>query len=66
MDNMTDTFVEILIGNRNHARLVYRGCLDEPRDETVEGMVGELAQFGLGIFRHIAPARTSMPRWRSS
>src|SRR2546423_870853 len=32
MDNMTDAFVDILIGNRNHARLVYRGCLDDPRD----------------------------------
>lgn len=55
MDNMTDAFVEILIRNRNHARLVYRGCLDDPRDIYVEEMIGELVQFGLGIFRDMAP-----------
>jgi AcrR family transcriptional regulator len=56
MDNMTDAFVDILVGNRNHARLVYRGCLDDPRDPIVEGMIGELVQFGLGIFSALAPA----------
>jgi AcrR family transcriptional regulator len=55
MDNMTDAFVDILVGNRNHARLVYRGCLDDPRDPIVEGRIGELVQFGLGIFSALAP-----------
>jgi AcrR family transcriptional regulator len=55
MDNITDAFVDFLVGNRNHARLVYRGCLDDPRDPIVEGMIGELVQFGLGIFNALAP-----------
>ena len=56
MDDVTNAFVDILVANRNHARLVHRGCLDDPRDPLVDGMIGELVQFGLGIFRSLAPA----------
>jgi AcrR family transcriptional regulator len=55
LDHMVDAFVELLVANRNHARLVYRACLDDPRDARVDAMVGELVSFGHGIFEALAP-----------
>jgi AcrR family transcriptional regulator len=55
LDNMTDAFVEMLVSNRNATRLAYRITLEKP-DPYVEGLFNQLSDFGLEMFRAVAPA----------
>jgi AcrR family transcriptional regulator len=54
VDSMTDAFLEMLVANRDAARLACRAIL-EPPDASVVKMMTDLAEFGLTIFRELVP-----------
>jgi AcrR family transcriptional regulator len=54
VESMTDAFLEMLVANRDAARLACRAIL-EPPDASVVKMMTDLAEFGLTIFRELVP-----------
>ena len=56
LDHLTDAFFDLLIANRNAARLLVRSIL-EPPDPQLDRLFQALAAFGLGAFREVEAGR---------